>query len=69
VIPPTGDQNNTARAVAADFEGLILQSAFAPLATSMGYYGDVVVGIATRAIVRSVGDDFTSTLERALSLP
>jgi hypothetical protein len=69
VIPPIGDQNNTTRAVAADFEGLVLQSAFAPLATSMGFYGDVVVGIATRAVVRNAGDDFTSTLERALSAP
>ncbi len=69
MIPPIADPRNTARTVAADFEGLILQSAFAPLATSMGFYGDVVVGIATRAIVRSTGDDFTSTLERALSLP
>ncbi len=69
MIPPIGDQNNTARTVAADFEGLVLQSAFAPLATRMGFYGDVVVGISTRGILRNMGDDFTNTLERALSAP
>lgn len=70
MIPPiAGSLDGGARAVSADFEALILQSAFAPLAKSMGFYGDVVVGIATRAIVRSGGDDFTSTLERALSAP
>ncbi len=70
MIPPIpGSLDGGARAVSADFEALILQSAFAPLAKSMGFYGDVVVGIATRAIVRSSGDDFTSALERALSAP
>ncbi len=57
------------RAVSADFEALILQSAFAPLAKSMGFYGDVVVGIATRALVREQSDEFADSLERALSLP
>ncbi len=69
MIPPIADPSNAARAVAADFEGLILQSAFAPLAKSMGFYGDVVVGIATRALVRGQSDDFANALERTLSLP
>jgi hypothetical protein len=70
VIPPiAGSPDGGARAVSADFEALILQSAFAPLAKSMGFYGDVVVGIATRALLRSPSDDFANTLERALSLP
>jgi len=69
VIPQLADPSHAARAIAADFEGLILQSAFAPLAKNMGFYGDVVVGIATRALVSSQSDDFTNTLERALSAP
>ncbi len=67
MIPPIADSANAARTVAADFEALILQSAFAPLSKSMGFYGDVVVGIATRSLVHGAGDDFTDTLERALS--
>ncbi len=67
MIPPITDSANAPRAVAADFEALVLQSAFAPLAKSMGFYGDVVVGIATRSLVHGAGDDFTATLERALS--
>ncbi len=69
MIPPIADSTTSARAVAADFEGLVLQSAFAPLAKSMGFYGDVVVGIATRALVRGADDDFTNALERALATP
>ncbi len=68
MIHPIADSANAARTVAADFEALILQSAFAPLAKSIGFYGDVVVGIATRSLVRGAGDDFTDTLERALSV-
>ncbi len=70
MIPPiAGSLDGGARAVSADFEALILQSAFAPLAKSMGFYGDAVVGIATRALLRSQSDDFANTLERALSAP
>jgi hypothetical protein len=33
----------------------------------MGFYGDIVVGIAARAIARNTCEEFTNTLERAIS--
>ena len=48
----TAPPADAARDVAAAFEGLLLQAAFAPLAKSIGFYGDVVVGAATRSFAR-----------------
>jgi hypothetical protein len=44
---------------------MLLQSAFAPLAKAIGFYGETVVGIATQSMLR---DDsaITSTFEGAL---
>jgi hypothetical protein len=67
VTTPIADHTDAARVVVADFQGLVLQSAFAPLAKSMGFYGDIVVGIAARAIARNTCEEFTNTLERAIS--
>jgi hypothetical protein len=53
------------RELAAGFEAMLLQAAFAPLAKAIGFYGETVVGIATRSMLRD-DSGLTSTFERAL---
>jgi hypothetical protein len=55
-----------ARELAARFEALLLQSAFAPLAKAIGFYGDTVVGVAAQAMLRGAGSGLTAQLERSL---
>jgi hypothetical protein len=56
----------TPRDAAVAFEGLLVATAFAPLAKAMGFYGDLVVASAARAVARDAGGALTDTLERAL---
>jgi hypothetical protein len=54
-----------ARELVARFEALLLQTAFAPLAKAIGFYGDTVVAVATRSMLR-VGSPLTLPLEHAI---
>jgi hypothetical protein len=62
--PPRLDA--TARELAGRFEGLLLQSAFAPLAHAIGFYGDTVVAAATQAMLRGNGEGLAAPLARAI---
>jgi hypothetical protein len=54
------------REVAAQFEALLLQAAFAPLAKAIGFYGDAVVAAAAQSMTRAAGDGLTGPLDRAI---
>jgi hypothetical protein len=54
------------RELAARFEALLFQSAFAPLAHAIGFYGDTVVAAATQAMLRGAGAGLTAPLARAI---
>jgi hypothetical protein len=45
---------------------MLLASAFAPLAKSMGFFGDAVVAAAARSIARDERGGLADALERAL---
>lgn len=57
---------STARELAARFEALLLQSAFAPVAHAIGFYGDTVVAAATQAMLRGAGAGLTAPLVQAI---
>lgn len=57
-----------AREVAAQFEAMLMQSAFAPLAASLGFYGDAVVGSVAREVARDARGGLGDALERQLAL-
>ena len=63
---PAARSGATARELAARFEALLLQSAFAPLANAIGFYGDTVVAAATQAMLRGAGGGLTAPLVRAI---
>jgi hypothetical protein len=71
VTPSDGPLRGTRRSspcpreLAAGFEAMLLQAAFAPLAKAIGFYGETVVGIATQSILRD-GAGLTPAFERAL---
>jgi hypothetical protein len=66
VPDPPARPEATVRELAARFEALLLQSAFAPLAKAIGFYGDTVVGVAAQAMLRGAGGSLTEQLERSL---
>ncbi len=51
-VPNAAPPSSRAREVAARFDALLMAAAFKPLAAAIGYYGDLVVGVATQAMVR-----------------
>ncbi len=55
-----------AREVASQFNALLIDVAFKPLATAMGFYGELVVGSASQAIARQERGGLTDRLERAI---
>ena len=55
-----------AREVAAQFDALLANAAFEPLATAIGFYGDLVVNAASQAIARGEHGGLTDTLQRAI---
>jgi len=40
--------------LATEFEAILLQSVFAPLAKELGFYGDLVVDEAARSLARTL---------------
>ena len=55
-----------AREVAAQFDALLANAAFKPLATAMGFYGDLVVNAASQAMARGQRGGLTDSLQRAI---
>jgi hypothetical protein len=64
--PNTEPARARGRDVAADFNALLIGVAFKPLAAAMGFYGDLVVGTASRAIAREEHGGHTHPVERAV---
>lgn len=58
------------RDVAAEFEGMLLAKTFAPLAQSLGFFGDAVVACVGRDLARrqsgGLADRLATALEPAL---
>ena len=65
-VPKLRSEPERAREVAADFNALLIDAAFKPLASALGFYGDLVVGTAARAIARAERGGFTDRLERTI---
>ncbi len=57
-----------AREIASQFNALMMAAAFKPLASALGFYGDLVVGVATQATTRSERGGLTDALERSIAL-
>jgi hypothetical protein len=58
-----------ARDAAAQFAGMLIQSAFRPLATALGFYGDLVVASVAQSMARDersgLTGRFAALLERS----
>jgi hypothetical protein len=55
------------RAVAVQCAALLFAQALKPLATSLGFYGDVVVSLAAESAARAETAGLTGLFERALA--
>jgi hypothetical protein len=67
IVPNLQPARARGREVAADFNALLIGVAFKPLATAMGFYGELVVGTASRAIAWEERGGLTDRLERVLA--
>ena len=56
-----------AREAAAQFDALLLAAALKPVASALGFYGDLVVGTVTRDVARSERGGLADLLEREIS--
>jgi len=54
------------REAAAQFAGLLFESAFRPLAATLGFYGDTVVANVARSLAEHERGGLTDCLTRAL---
>jgi len=63
---PTTCTAPSARDAAAEFAGVLVASAFAPLAKSMGFFGDAVIAAAARSVARAERGGLTDALERTI---
>jgi len=63
---PSAPTPEPAREAAAQFAGLLLESAFRPLAATLGFYGDVVVASVARSLAERERGGLTDGLTRAL---
>jgi hypothetical protein len=70
-FPAREPSRAAARDAAAQFAGLLIQGAFRPLATALGFYGDVVVASVAQSLARDerggLTDRFSALLARAES--
>ncbi len=62
----TVPERSQAREVAADFAAVLFAQTLAPLAKSLGFFGDAVVGAAARAAARAETGGLTDRLQRAI---
>ncbi len=56
-----------AREAAVQFAGLLIQAAFRPLASALGFYGDVVVASVAQSMARAERGGLTDRLAQTLS--
>jgi hypothetical protein len=63
---PGTSQPEPAREAAAQFAGLLLESALRPLAETLGFYGDAVVASVARSLAERERGGLTDGLTRAL---
>ncbi len=61
-------ERSDAREVAAQFDAMLMQAAFAPLAKALGFYGDAVVGSVSRSVAEHEHGGLAASLERELAL-
>jgi uncharacterized protein YejL (UPF0352 family) len=61
VAERTSAQSGDARAVAAQFEALLANFALAPVARSLGFYGDIVTGAVARAVAAESNDGLAAS--------
>jgi hypothetical protein len=61
------DATVPAREAASQFNALLIQIAFKPLATALGFYGDLVVGTVSQTMARSERGGLTDRLERIIA--
>lgn len=55
-------QAGDARVVAAQFEATLVNFALAPVAKSLGFYGDIVTDAVARAVAAETNDGFAAAL-------
>lgn len=65
-IVPKAPAPSRAREVAAQFDALLLNVAFKPLASALGFYGEIVVGTVSQAVARAERGGLTDRLERTI---
>jgi len=65
---PKAIERSDAREVAAQFDAMLMQAAFAPLAKALGFYGDAVVGWVARSVAEHEHGGLAASLERELAL-
>ncbi len=58
-------QGGDARVVAAQFEAMLVNFALAPVAKSLGFYGDIVTDAVARAVAAGTSDGFAASLAEA----
>jgi len=63
---PGSPSPEAAREAAAQFAGLLFESAFRPLAATLGFYGDGVVASVARSLAERDRGGLTDCLTRAL---
>jgi len=61
-------ERTDAREVAAQFDAMLMQAAFEPLASALGFYGDAVVGSVSRNVAEHERGGLAASLERELAL-
>ena len=59
-------ERSQAREVAAEFAAVLFAQTLSPLAKSLGFFGDAVVGAAARAAARAETGGLTDRLQRAI---
>jgi hypothetical protein len=65
-VPDAQAARQRGREAAADFNALLIGVAFKPLATAMGFYGELVVGRVSRAVAREEHGGLTDRLQRTI---
>jgi hypothetical protein len=63
----SGPSSSRAREAASQFNALLLGAAFKPLATALGFYGELVVSSASQAVARAERGGLTDRLERLIT--
>lgn len=61
------DRPPDSREAAAAFGALLYRETFAPIAKSLGFYGDTVVGLVTQTMARNERGGIVDGLERAIA--